>query len=193
MKGQRVGYIRVSTIEQNTERQLAQVPVDRTFTDHASGKDAKRPELASLIAFVREGDTVVVHSMDRLARNLDDLRRSVQALVARGVRIEFVKEGLVFTGEDSPMATLMLSVMGAFAEFERALIRERQREGIALAKRRGAYRGRKRSLDAERIAELRRRVAAGEAKAQLAREFGISRETVYKYLAEADAHAGRPA
>ena len=122
-----------------------------------------------------------------------DVNRGRERVVARGVRIEFVKEGLVFTGEDSPMATLMLSVMGAFAEFERALIRERQREGIALAKRRGAYRGRKRSLDAERIAELRRRVAAGEAKAQLAREFGISRETVYKYLAEADAHAGRPA
>ena len=193
MKGQRVGYTRVSTIEQRTQRQLEQVPLDRLFTDHASGKDTQRPELDSMMAFVREGDTVVVHSMDRLARNLDDLRRIVQALVERGVRVEFVKEGLTFTGEDSPMATLMLSVMGAFAEFERALIRERQREGIELAKRRGAYRGRKRSLDPERIAELRRRVAAGEAKAQLAREFGISRETVYKYLAEADAHAGRQA
>ncbi|MCZ7153678.1 recombinase family protein, partial [Salmonella enterica] len=91
----------------------------------------------ALLSFVREGDTVVVHSMDRLARNLDDLRRLVQKLTQRGVRIEFLKEGLVFTGEDSPMANLMLSVMGAFAEFERALIRERQREGIALAKQRG--------------------------------------------------------
>jgi DNA invertase Pin-like site-specific DNA recombinase len=102
------------------------------FTDKASGKDTQRPEL-ELLAFVREGDTVVVHSMDRLARNLDDLRRIVQGLTKRGVRIEFVKESLAFTGEDSPMANLMLSVMGAFAEFERALIRERQREGIALA------------------------------------------------------------
>jgi DNA invertase Pin-like site-specific DNA recombinase len=87
-----------------------------------------------------------------------------------------------FTGEDSPMANLMLSVMGAFAEFERALIRERQREGIALAKQRGAYRGRKKSLSSERIAELRQRVEAGEQKTKLAREFGISRETLYQYL-----------
>jgi len=128
------------------------------------------------------GDTVVVHSMDRLARNLDDLRRLVQSLTRRGVRIEFVKEHLTFTGEDSPMANLMLSVMGAFAEFERALIRERQREGIALAKQRGAYRGRKKSLSSERIAELRQRVEAGEQKTKLAREFGISRETLYQYL-----------
>jgi len=134
------------------------------------------------MGFVREGDTVVVHSMDRLARNLDDMRRIVQKLTRRGVRIEFVKESLTFTGEDSPMATLMLSVMGAFAEFERALIRERQREGIALAKQRGAYRGRKRSLSAEQVAMLRQRVAGGEQKARLGRELGISRETVYQYL-----------
>ncbi len=95
----------------------------KEFTDKASGKDTRRPELERLLAFVREGDTVVVHSMDRLARNLDDLRRLVQGLTQRGVRIEFLKEHLTFTGEDSPMANLMLSVMGAFAEFERALIR----------------------------------------------------------------------
>ena len=135
-------------------------------------------------AQVREGDTVVVHSMDRLARNLDDLRRIVQGLTQRGVRMEFVKEGLTFTGEDSPMANLMLSVMGAFAEFERALIRERQREGIVLAKQRGAYRGRKKSLNSEQIAELKRRVAAGDQKTLVARDFGISRETLYQYLRE---------
>ena len=182
MHGQRIGYVRVSSFDQNPERQLEQVSVDRLFTDKASGKDTQRPELERLLAFVREGDTVVVHSMDRLARNLDDLRRLVQRLTQRGVRIEFVKEHLTFTGEDSPMANLMLSVMGAFAEFERALIRERQREGIALAKQRGAYRGRKKALAPEQVAQLRRRAAAGEKKAQLAREFGISRETVYQYL-----------
>jgi DNA invertase Pin-like site-specific DNA recombinase len=104
------------------------------LTDKASGKDTQRPELERRRAYVREGDTVVVHSTDRLARNLDDLCRLVQKLTQRGVRIEFVTESLTFTGEDSPMANLMLSVMGAFAEFERALIRERQREGVALAK-----------------------------------------------------------
>ena len=182
MQGHRIGYVRVSSFDQNPERQLEHVEVDKVFTDRASGKDAQRPQLDALLAFVREGDTVVVHSMDRLARNLDDLRRLVNGFTQRGVRIEFVKEQLTFTGEDSPMANLMLSVMGAFAEFERALIRERQREGIALARQRGAYRGRKKALAQEQVAELRQRAAAGENKAQLAREFGISRETLYQYL-----------
>src|SRR5260370_19690543 len=182
MDGQRIGYVRVSSFDQNPDRQLDAVGVVRVFTDKASGKDTQRPELDRLLAFVREGDTVVVHSMDRLARNLDDLRRIVQDLTKRGVRIEFVKECLTFTGEDSPMANLMLSVMGAFAEVERALIRERQHEGIALAKQRGAYRGRKPALSDAQIADLRRRVDDGEHKAQIARELGISRETLYQYL-----------
>ena len=182
MKGQRIGYIRVSTFDQNPARQLESIQVDRTFTDKASGKDVHREQLEVLMTFVRTGDTVVVHSMDRLARNLDDLRRIVQSLTKNGVRIEFIKENLTFTGEDSPMANLMLSVMGAFAEFERALIRERQREGIVLAKQRGAYRGRKRALSDTDIVALKSRVAAGEKKAQIARDFGISRETLYQYL-----------
>ena len=182
MDGQRVGYVRVSSFDQNPDRQLEAVSVARTFIDKASGKDTRRPELDRLLAFVRAGDTVVVHSMDRLARNLDDLRRIVHDLTKRGVRIEFVKESLTFTGEDLPMANLMLSVMGAFAEFERALLRERQREGITLAKQRGAYRGRKRSLNPEQIGEVKRRIAAGEQKARVARDMGISRETVYQYL-----------
>lgn len=184
MNGQRIGYIRVSSFDQNPERQLDSVQVDRTFTDKASGKDVKRPQLEALISFVRTGDTVIVHSMDRLARNLDDLRRIVQTLTLNGVHIEFIKEHLCFTGEDSPMANLMLSVMGAFAEFERSLIHERQREGIALAKQRGAYKGRRKSLNSEQIIELKRRVVTGEQKTQLAREFGISRETLYQYLRE---------
>ena len=123
--GQRIGYLRVSSFDQNPERQLEDVEVDRVFTDKASGKNTTRPQLEALLSFVREGDTVVVHSMDRLARNLDDLRRIVATLTGRRIRIEFSKENLIFTGEDSPMANLMLSVMGAFAEFERALIRGR--------------------------------------------------------------------
>jgi len=182
MQGQRIGYVRVSTVEQNPKRQLDNVQVDRVYTDTASKKDTQRPALAALLTFVREGDTVVVHSMDRLARNLDDLRRLVQLLTTRGVRITFLKEHLTFTGEDTPMAQLMLSVMGAFAEFERALLRERQREGIALAKQRGAYRGRKKALSADQVTALRARAEAGAKKAPLAREFGISRETLYQYL-----------
>jgi len=182
MKGQRIGYVRVSSFDQNPKRQLEQVQVDRVFVDKASGKDTQRPQLDALLTFVRDGDTVVVHSMDRLARNLDDLRKIVQNLTKRGVQIEFIKEHLTFTGEDSPMANLMLSVMGAFAEFERALIRERQREGIALAKQRGAYRGRKKSLLPEQVSQLRQRANAGEKKTKLARDYGISRETVYQYI-----------
>lgn len=182
MKGQRVGYVRVSTFDQNPERQLEHIKLDKVFTDKASGRDTQRPELDAMLSFVREGDLVLVHSMDRLARNLDDLRRLVQKLTKRGVRIEFIKEKLTFTGEDSPMANLLLSVMGAFAEFERALIKERQREGIAIARKRGAYRGRKKSLSPEQVAILKERVAANEKKAQIARDLGISRETLYQYL-----------
>jgi DNA invertase Pin-like site-specific DNA recombinase len=182
MKGQRIGYVRVSAFDQNVDRQLEGVQLDKTFTDKASGKDINRPELEAMLSFVREGDTVVVHSMDRLARNLDYLRKLVQSLTKRSIRIEFIKECLTFTGEDSPMANLMLSVMGAFAEFERALIRERQREGIAIAKQRGAYRGRKKALSDEKVAELKLRIGRGEQKAAVARALGISRETLYQYL-----------
>jgi DNA invertase Pin-like site-specific DNA recombinase len=138
--------------------------------------------LTELLRSVRDGDSVVVHSMDRLARNLDDLRALVQRLTRRGVRVEFLKKQPVFTGEDSPMANLMLSVMGALAEFERSLSRERQREGIALAKQRSAYKGRKKTLTPERAAELIQRAGGGIPKVVLARDYGISRETVYQYL-----------
>ncbi len=181
-KGQRIGYVRVSSYDQNAGRQLEHLDADRVFTDKASGKDADRPQLKALIAYAREGDTIVVHSMDRLARNLDDLRRIVQQQTRRGICLHFVKENLTFTGEDAPMANLMLSVLGAVAQFERDLIKERQREGIALARQRGAYRGRKKALSGEKLADLRRRAGAGEKKARLAREFGISRETLYQYL-----------
>ena len=192
MLGPRIGYVRVSTSEQNAERQLDGLSLDRVFIDRASGKNADRPELAAMLGFVRKDDTVVVHSMDRLARNLDDLRRIVQDLTGRGVRVEFVHEQLSFTGEDAPMATLLLSVMGAFAEFERSLIRERQREGIELAKRKGVYRGRGRSLDPEQAAALCRRARSGASRSQLARDYGVTRETVYQYLRSAE-HAEEPA
>lgn len=182
MKGQRIGYIRVSTFDQNPERQLENIQVDRTFIDKASGKDVNRPQLEALLSYVREGDTIVVHSMDRLARNLDDLRKLVHTLTKQGICIEFIKENLSFNGDDSPMAVLLLSVMGAFAEFERSLIRERQREGIAMAKKRGAYCGRKKSLTDEEVKIILKRIQAGEKKAQIARDCGISRETLYQYL-----------
>src|SRR5882762_4373121 len=190
-KGQRVGYLRVSSLDQNEVRQLEGLALDKTFTDKASGKDVMRPQLEAMQSFVREGDTVFCHSMDRLARSLDDLRRIVLGLTERGVHIIFVKENLAFTGEDSPMSNLLLSVMGAFAQFERQLIRERQREGIAIARREGKYRGRKPSLTPARAAELRRRVADGDSKAAIAREFGISRDTLYRYVPVRKRRAGK--
>ncbi len=190
-KGQQVGYLRVSSLDQSEVGKLEGLALDKTFTDKASGKDTKRPQLEAMQSFVREGDTVFCHSMDRLARNLDDLRRIVLGLTERGVRIVFVKENLTFTGEDSPMSNLLLSVMGAFAQFERELIRERRREGIAIARREGKYRGRKPSLTPARAAELRRRVADGNPKAALAREFGISRDTLYRYVPVKKRRAGK--
>lgn len=179
--GKRVGYIRVSSVDQNELRQLEGVELDKKFVDKASGKDTKRPQLQAALDYLREGDVLVIHSMDRLARNLDDLRKIVLGLTQRGVIVEFEKEHLTFTSEDNAMSNLLLNVMGAFAEFERSLIRERQREGIALAKKAGVYRGRKPSLTLERVQELRRRVAAGDNRTALAREFGISRQTLYTY------------
>jgi DNA invertase Pin-like site-specific DNA recombinase len=186
MDGKRIGYVRVSSIDQNPDRQLEAINADKVFIDKASGKDSARPQLELLLDFVREGDTVVVSSMDRLARNLDDLRRLVHDLTGRGVRVEFIKEGLTFTGEDSAMSKLLLSMMGAFAEFERSLIHERQAEGISLAKKRGAYRGRKRkALSQEQLVTIRERLSSGTSKASIARELGLSRETLYRRLAEA--------
>jgi DNA invertase Pin-like site-specific DNA recombinase len=180
--GKRVGYVRISSAGQNFERQLDGVELDKRFIDEASGKDTKRPQLQAALDYLRDGDVLAVHSMDRLARNLDDLRKIVMDLTVRGVTVEFEKERLTFTGEDNAMSKLLLSVMGAFAEFERSLIRERQREGIALAKKAGVYKGRKPSLSPDRAQELRTRVEAGEKRAALAREFGISRETLYQYV-----------
>ncbi|MDA8080659.1 MAG: recombinase family protein [Actinomycetota bacterium] len=182
MNTQKVGYVRVSSLDQNPDRQLENLKLDRVFIDKASGRDTVRTQLTEMLAYVREGDTIVVHSMDRLARNLLDLRTIVQDLTRRGVRVEFVKEALTFTGDDSPMSHLLLSVMGAVAEFERELIRERQREGIAMAKKRGAYKGRRKALNKVQIEELSRRIDAGESKANLIQEFGITRQTLYRYL-----------
>lgn len=192
--GQLVGYIRVSTLDQNTVRQEEQLDglnLDALFTDKASGKDTARPELQAALKHLRKGDTLIVHSMDRLARNLDDLRSIVKGLTDKGVAVQFIKESMTFTGEDSPMAQLMLSVMGAFAEFERSLIKERQREGIAVARTKGVYTGRKPTLSEMQASELvaKDKANGGKNRAALARDYGISRETLYQYLRATEAQA----
>jgi DNA invertase Pin-like site-specific DNA recombinase len=184
MKGHRVGYIRVSTLDQNTQRQLEDVPLDTTFTDKASGKDTNRPQLQAALNHVRTGDTLIVHSMDRLARNVEDMLRLVRELNDRGVSVEFIKESMAFAaGSEDPRSTLMFTMLSAFAQFERALIKERQREGIAIAKAKGdVYKGRKPALSPVQITALRQQVAGGTNKSKLAKELGISRETLYQYI-----------
>jgi DNA invertase Pin-like site-specific DNA recombinase len=182
--GKRVGYIRVSSVDQNEGRQLDGVELDKVFTDKCSGKDTKRPKLKAALEYLRDGDVLVAHSMDRLARDMRDLQNLVKELTDKGVTVEFVSEKLSFTGDDDKYATLMLHILGGVAQFERAIIKERQREGIELAKRKGLYTGRKPSLSPDRVAQLRTRVAAGESKSELAKEFKISRQTLYSALAK---------
>ena len=178
----KIGYVRVSSVDQNAERQLEGLELDKMFLDKASGKNTDRPQLEAMIDYVRNGDVVFVHSMDRLARNLDDLRRVVFKLTDKDVKIQFVKENFSFTGEDSAMSKLLLSMMGAFAEFERSIIKERQLEGIAIAKKKGVYSGRKPSLNEDKLEELNRLLDEGEKKSEIARKLKISRETLYRYL-----------
>jgi len=177
-----VGYIRVSHFDQNPERQLEGIKLDKKFIDKASGKDTNRPALEELIGYVREDDIIIVHSMDRLTRNLDDLRKIVKTLTSQNIQIKFIKENLIFAGDDSPMANLSLSVMGAFAEFERSLIKERQMEGISLAKKKGLYKGRAAVLNQEQVTLLQSKITLGIPKAKIARELNISRRTLYNYI-----------
>lgn len=184
MTGQAIGYIRVSSGSQNTERQLADVEIDTVFTDKASGKTThNRPELDRCLIHLRAGDTLHVHSIDRLARNLKDLQTIVEVVTKKGVSVKFHKENLIFeASNNNPMQTLMFQMLGAFAEFERTLTRERQREGIAAAKARGQKLGAPLKLKPGQVKALRDRVALGEDKAKIAKAFGISRPTLYKLI-----------
>ena len=184
----RIGYVRVSSADQNVDRQLDGEQLTVTFTDKASGKNTDRPQLQALLAGNwPKGSVVVVHSMDRLARSLSDLLRLVEDLTSRGLTVQFLKEGKTFKGDSTDaMDKLMLSMLGAFAEYERTLIRERQREGIAKAKERGVYRGRHQKITddltiAQMIAEAN---ALGANKTQVAFKYSVSRETLYKYMKE---------
>jgi DNA invertase Pin-like site-specific DNA recombinase len=187
--GQRIGYRRVSSIVQSTERQLEGVTLDRMYEDKLSGKDVNRPQLKAAMDYCRDGDTLIVHSLDRLARNTEDLLRIVRELNAKGVSVEFVKNHMAFAAAsptsawkgDAPMAKLMLTMLAAFAEFERNLIRERQAEGIAIARTKGVYKGGQPKLTPVQAKELRSQPRKGVPNAELARKYGVSRETVYQY------------
>lgn len=186
MKGQIVGYARVSSADQNLARQLEQLKsknIDKIFEDKASGANTNRPAFQQMMEYVREGDTIVVCSMDRLARNLTDLLNTTKELQAKGVSIHFLKESILLdaSGNDAAMTKLLMSMLGAVAEFERSMIRERQREGIELAKKRGVYKGRK-PTDVAIIEKAREQINLGIPLAKVAREIGIARSTLYRRL-----------
>ena len=185
--GKVVGYVRVSSTDQNTVRQLDGIQLDKVFVDKMSGSKSNRPELLACLEYLREDDTLMVHSMDRLARNLDDLRRIVRDLVDRGVAVRFVKENMTFSPKgNSIFDQLMLTMLGAFAEFERNMSRERQREGIEKAKERKAFKGKQHTLNPDQVKLLRAMVADGIPKTKVAERFGIARTTVYDYLPKVD-------
>ena len=185
--GQKIGYARVSSKDQNLDRQLAALKkekVFRVFTDTVSGSSTQRPGLDGALNYLRAGDQLIVVSMDRLARSLIDLHRLVDELAERGVSVKFLKEGQTYSLDSSPVAKLMLGLLGSVAEFERSIIRERQAEGIAKAKARGVYKGRAKVLNEEQVVQAREWVSEGVPKAEVARRFGIGRTTLYKYLTQ---------
>jgi DNA invertase Pin-like site-specific DNA recombinase len=185
VKGQHIGYIRVSSTEQNTARQLDGETLDKVFTEKCSGKNRERPQLALCLEFLREGDTLVCHSLDRLGRNVRDLLDIVGELTAKGVTVSFLHPALSFSGADSPINKLLFLLLAGFAEMERALIKERQLEGIAIAKREKRYTGRAPAIRAGngKLEALRSAQAEGCGVAEMARRTGVSRQTIYSWLA----------
>ncbi len=178
-------YVRVSTLSQNTERQLKDVPCDREFKEHASGKDTNRPQLQLLLAMLRDGDHINIHELSRLARNTQDLLTIVHDVVAKGASIKFLKENLIFDGSkgNDPFQQLMLTMLGAISTFERDLLLERQREGIAIAKSKGKYKGRPSQFSSDDIDNIKNRFAESKNKNALAKELGISRSYLYQLVA----------
>ena len=186
MNGQTVGYVRVSSVDQNTDRQTEQLKhCDKIFTDNVSGKDVERPELQKMLEHIRESDVVEVCSIDRLARNNVDLQMLVKAMNAKGVTVKFLKEGLTFEHDESnPISNLMMTMLGAISEFERQLIRERQAEGIAIAKANGKYKGRKPKINKNQLEHINEQLESGISKAEISKTLGISRQTLHKYIKE---------
>jgi len=183
--GQQIGYRRVSTLAQTTVRQLVDVELDRVFEDRLSGGTRERPELEAMLRHVRAGDTIHVHSIDRLARNLADLQVLVQTITDEGVSVHFHKEGLTFAGDGSSLERLQLQLMGAFAEFERALITERASEGRALAVERGVRFGPARGLSSAKQRAIVKQYQDGAPVARLALDNDVSRRTIHRTIERA--------
>lgn len=184
MTGQNIGYIRVSSEGQNTARQLEGIALDKTYSEKVSGSIKARPKLEECLNYLRKGDILHVHSIDRLARNLFDLQEIVDGLVIKGVTVKFYHENLTFSGDDSPMATLTLQLMGAFAEFERRMTSTRQREGINAAKKSGKHLGRPK-LEKELVEAAMTFKSEGLSICEIGRRMNLSRPSIYKLLSKA--------
>jgi DNA invertase Pin-like site-specific DNA recombinase len=182
--GKTIGYKRVSTIDQNEARQLEGIELDKVFIDKASGKDNNRPQLHAMMDYIRDGDIVMVHSLDRIGRNLAHIRDLIDAITSKGVQVRFIKEGLFFhpSQDQNPMTELMLNMLGSFAQFERDMIKERQREGIEIAKTKGVYKGRKKTVSDQQVIEIKNLVLQGHSKQSIAKQYGVSVPTVYRFI-----------
>jgi len=183
-KGKIIGYKRVSSIDQNEARQLEGKKLDKVFIDKASGRDNDRPQLQAMLDYVRDGDVILVHSLDRIGRNLVHIKALIEEITGKGVEVRFVKENLFFHPQQdrNPMTELMLNMLGSFAQFERDMIRERQREGIEIAKVKGRYRGRKKTLSDKQVLEIKELALQGVSKNKIAKEYGISVPTLYRSI-----------
>jgi len=182
MTGKRIGYIRVSSPDQNPDRQLEGIPLDKKFIDFASGKSIERPQLTALKNYAREEDIIIVHSMDRIGRKVKDILNLIDYFLESGIQVQFLKENLNFTSKSDPVANCILTIFAAVAEFEYSLIKERQMEGISIAKKLGKMNGKPSKYTEEKGKEINRLLAMGIPKSRIAREMGISRFTLYKYL-----------
>jgi len=176
-----IGYIRVSSEGQNTDRQLDSIVLDKRFIDKISGASKDRPQLNACLTYIRQGDTLHVHSIDRLSRSIRDMEELVSGLVNRGVTIQFHTERLTFTKEENPIATMMLHLLTTFAQFERSVSKKRQSEGIAIAKSKGKHLGRP-TIDYSRRNEAIALSKAGNNISQIAKAMSLSRASIYKLL-----------
>lgn len=182
MTGKRIGYVRVSTVDQNPDRQLDGVELDKKYIEYASGSSLKRPQLDAMMDYIREDDCVIVHSLDRLARNLKDLLELIEIFEKKKVEVRFVKENLNFNGKDSSFSKMILGILGTIYEFEREKILERQREGIEQAKRQGKYKGKQNKLTSSLIEKIKEHLQTRKTKTKIAQELAISRYSLYRYI-----------
>jgi DNA invertase Pin-like site-specific DNA recombinase len=184
MTGKLIGYLRVSTAEQQTDRQLDGIELDKRFEEKISGKDTNRPELKAMLEYIREGDHVFVHELSRLGRSMVDLHKIVEDILKKKASVVFVKENMEFSPDriNDPVKDSLFGMLSVFSQFERSLIKQRQKEGIAAAKNRGKHLGRPIKLTADQKDEIRKRSAAGEKPPELSKAFNVARATIYNVI-----------